>query len=296
MTNKHPYCRTCGSFIQEKEVCPYCGCEPLKGHNYCCDCGTSTIPEAIMCVHCGASFQRKFPATLAVLISIALAVTVAGAVYFIKQRGSETEEKISETNNSKVNTDSAVLYKAAPRKKDEGIKIINNIPTELINKRNDVISRLINKLPKNIRPAIEPEPEPKPVMPPKPKDETVIPTGEKPPTTSGRVSMNAFSAGEMRNYSVGCTYFEGRSKNNVVFFTTNISGYVKVNGKAYALQGVEKGNDIARFSGTDYEVTIEILGLAGNEKEWLAEASMVIKDIKHRTFTRRKVYSSCTDF
>lgn len=77
MIQQHPYCRTCGSLIKSSNVCHYCGCEPLKGNNYCCDCGTSTIAEAIMCVHCGASFQRKFPATLAVLISIAIVVTLA---------------------------------------------------------------------------------------------------------------------------------------------------------------------------------------------------------------------------
>ena len=132
MAQKHPYCRTCGSNIHSKDVCPYCGCEPLKGHNYCCDCGISTIPEAIMCVHCGASFQGKFPAALAILISIALAVTVAGVVYFVKQPGVEPAEKFSERTDSKINIDSTALYKSSPRKKDDAIKIINNIYIRII--------------------------------------------------------------------------------------------------------------------------------------------------------------------
>lgn len=120
----------------------------------------------------------------------------------------------------------------------------------------------------------------KPVTPQKNKEEVITTPADKTSTISGRVSMNVFSSREIRSYAVGCTYFEGRSKNNVVFFTTNVYGYVKINGKVYALQGVQKGNDIARFSGAGYEVTIEIEGLAGNENEWLAEATMVVKDVR----------------
>ena len=99
----------------------------------------------------------------------------------------------------------------------------------------------------------------------------------------------------MRNYSVGCTYFTGRSKNNVVFFTTNVYGYVKINGKVITLQGAQKGNDIARFTGNGYDVTVEILGLAGSDKEWLAEATLIVRD-RQRTLSTRKVYSTCTEF
>lgn len=294
MAQKHPYCRTCGSRINATDVCPHCGCEPLKGHNYCCDCGTSTIAEAVMCVHCGASFQRRFPATLAIFISIALAATVAVAGYFITHSGNESSEKTTEQNNTATNLDTTALYKTPTREKDEPVKIVNNIPSELLIKKNNAIMRLINKLPRNLKP--ESEAETKPVPPPKVKEEIVSVPEERTATTSGRLSMNAFSAREMRSYSVGCTYFEGRSKNNVVFFTTNVYGYVKVNGKVYALQGVQKGNDVAIFRGAGYDVTIEIEGLAGNENEWLAAATLVIKDVRQRTISRRKVYSSCTDF
>ena len=293
MAQKHPYCRTCGSHIHSSTVCPYCGCEPLNGHNYCCDCGTSTIAGAIMCVHCGASFQRKFPTTLAILISIAFAVTIAGAGYFITKSGNEPSEKSSDTINKKKSLDSTQIYNLSP-KKDEAVKIINNIPSNLLNKRNDAIIRVINNLPKYPKP--QSEPDTKPVMPQKNKEELVSVPEKTTTTTSGRVSMNVFSSNEMRNYSVGCTYFEGRSKNNVVFFTTNVYGYVKINGKVYVLQGVQKGNDIARFRGAGYEVTVEILGLAGNENEWLAEATMVVTDVRQKTISRHKIYSTCTDF
>ncbi len=82
----------------------------------------------------------------------------------------------------------------------------------------------------------------------------------------------------------------------MVFFTNNVYGYVKIHGKTYSLQGVQKENDIAKFSGAGYEVTIEIEGLAGNENEWLATATMVIKDVRQKTFSNHKIYSTCTDF
>lgn len=293
MIQQHPYCRTCGSMVKSKSICHYCGCEPLKGHNYCCDCGTSTISEAVMCVHCGASFQRKFPATLVVLISIALAVSLGGAAYFIAQQENGSSEKMAETSNTEPRNDSVNIEKSLPLKKNESGETIINNPGNLLKPKNDAISRLVKNLPDI------PEPEAdvnnKPVIPEKIKEETITPR-EKPISTPGRISMNVFSSREMRNYSVGCTYFTGRSKNNVVFFTTNVYGYVKINGKVYVLQGVQKGNDIARFSGAGYDVSIEILGLAGNENEWMAEATLIVKDIRQRTLSTHKVYSACTDF
>jgi hypothetical protein len=115
-------------------------------------------------------------------------------------------------------------------------------------------------------------------------------------TPSGRISMNAFSSRELRSYSVGCSYYTGQSKNNIVFFTTNVYGYVKINGRVYALLGIQKGNDIARFAGAGYDVTLEIEGLAGNEREWVAAGTIIIKDARQRTLSKHKIYSSCTDF
>lgn len=246
-----------------------------------------------MCVRCGASFQRKFPVTLAVLISIALVVSLGGAAYFITQSGAESTEMISDTSGTETRKDSVDLEKVLPVKKNEAGNTIINNPANLLKPKNDAISRLVNLLPEI--PTPEPVINTKPAVTEKPREENISPP-VRTTTIPGRVSMNVISSGEMRNYSVGCTYFTGRSKNNVVFFTTNVYGYVKINGKVFALQGIQKGNDIARFSGAGYEVSIEILGLAGNENEWLAEASLVVRDSRQRTLTTHKVYSACTDF
>lgn len=291
MIQQHPYCRTCGSMVRSKKVCHYCGCEPLKGHHYCCDCGTSTLAEAVMCVQCGASLQNKFPVTLAVLISIALAITIAGTGYFIAVSDSDPAEVISQNNSNRNTSDSIDLNKIVHAKTNEAGKIIINNPANLIANKNEAISRIAKNLP---LPRLETANNTPPDIPERKKEETRIPD-EKPPP-SGRISMNVFSSREMRGYAAGCTYFTGGSKNNVVFFTTNVYGYVKINGKVYALQGIQKGNDIARFSGAGYELTIEIEGLAGNEKEWLAEALLVVKDVRQKTLTRHKIYSACTDF
>ena len=290
MAQQHPYCRTCGSQVSSKNVCNYCGCEPLKGHDYCCDCGTSTVAGAIMCVHCGASFQRKFPAALAVFISLALAIGVACAGYFIAQGGSEPSETRSDEMQKTAHNDSGNIKRMVHRKKDEPIKIMNNIPETLLENKDNAILKLIKVLPKNPKPAVEKDPAPISQVKNKPGP---LPQER---TMPSQVSMNVFSPREMRSYSPTCSYFEGPSKNNVVFFTTNVYGYIKINGKVFALQGVQKGNDIARFSGAGYEVTIEILGLAGSEKEWLADATIVIKDVRQRTLSQHKIYSTCTEF
>jgi hypothetical protein len=245
-----------------------------------------------MCVHCGASLQKKFPTLLAVLISVALAVSVAVAGYFILTP-SDPSEKIADAMNEgdkNIPLDSTVL---TPSRKDKQLKVINNIPSELLNGR-EAINKVINNMP--LHPKTETRSEPEAKVETKKKKQEMTAVTEPRITVPSRVSVNSFSAGEARGYGAVCTYFQGRSKNNVVFFTTNVYGYVKVNGKVYALQGIQKGNDIARFSGAGFEVTIEILGLAGNESEWLAEATMVVSDVRQRTLSRHKIYSTCTDF
>ncbi len=112
----------------------------------------------------------------------------------------------------------------------------------------------------------------------------------------GRISTGAFSSRELRAHGASCTYFEGRNKGNVIFFTNNLSGFLKMNGKLYEMRGMEKGSDIARFTGGGYEVTIEIEGLAGSENEWLASATLRIKNNYKTVLSSHKVYSSCTEF
>lgn len=297
MTLQHPYCRTCGSKVQSKNVCNHCGCEPGAGKNYCCDCGTTTIPQAIMCVECGASFQRKFPAVLALLISIALVIILAGAGYFIAQNNTDASENIGNniTPNSKSDLKDDNKKTLAINSESQNT-IVNKIPEKFLKRKNDAIIRIA----KSISSApINPEKlSPKPIVPEKIKVETTNTTANpnKNNAATGRISMNTFSSRELNSYAAGCTYFEGRSKNNIVFFTTNVYGYIKVNGKIYALQGVQKGNDIARFAGAGYEVTVELEGLAGNENAWLATGTMVIKDVRQRTVSNHTIYSSCTDF
>ncbi len=289
----HPYCRTCGSKVQNKNVCNHCGCEPLTGNNYCCDCGTSTMSQAIMCVECGASFQRKFPAVLAILIGGALAITVAGTGFFISQHNSATSEKVADTLNLDHAADTSKGKKIPVVKSGESFfTIINNISPKLLRRKDDAIVRVA----KNTEKVLPRPPEEKPVAPAKIIVKPITPPVEKIEVPSGRMSMNVFSSREVRAYSAGCTYYEGRSKSNVVFFTTNVYGYIKINGKIYALQGVQKGNDVARFSGAGYEVTVEIEGLAGNESAWVAEGTITVKDSRQRTLSRNKVYSGFTDF
>lgn len=289
MSQQHPYCRTCGSMVRSLKVCHYCGCDPAKGHNYCCDCGTSTIPEAIMCIHCGASFQKRFPVALAIMVSLAVAITVIIAGYSIFASADNAADKTSDDLNIEKKDSGNVLQ--MQQGKDEPLKIVNNLSTKLFTNRNNAISRLAKNLPSLPKPETKTDIEPV-LSKNKPIQFKTEPAADIP----SRVSMNIFSSREMRNYAAGCTYFEGRSKNNIVFFTTNVYGYIKINGKVYALQGVQKGNDIARFTGAGYEVTIEILGLAGNESNWLAEATLVVKDERRKTLSSHKVYSSCTDF
>lgn len=305
MIQKNPYCRTCGSVVQSKNVCHYCGCDPAKGHNYCDDCGTTTIAEAIMCVHCGASFQKRFPVVLAVLFSLTVAVAFAGIVFYLNQSGSEATELTSGTTNNdaeekKIKEEAEPIIKnnnndaiVSIKKNETGDIIINNIPENLLSKKTDAIQKLVNKLPK----IATPEPEVIVISEPRKVNKTITdPVNDMNASAPVRVNMNVFSSREMRNYAVGCSYFTGRSKNNVVFFTTNVYGYVKINGKVYTLQGIHKGNDIARFSGGSYDVTLEIEGLEGNEAEWLAEGSLIVRDSRQRTISRHKIYSTCTDF
>ena len=297
MIPKHPYCRSCGSRTQSKTVCHHCGCEPMKGTNYCCDCGTSTNSQAIMCVECGASFQRKFPAVLAILVSSALFVTLASTGYFISQSNTDQSEKIDDNVETRNVAESTDANKDFIRKNNESPVIItNNISPTVLRKRKDAIIRLTrNIMPENF---ITKEVEPEPYVPEKNKveEKIITPPVVKNVSPSGRISMNAFSSRELRAYSAACTYFSSRSENNVVFFTSNVYGYVKINGKVYVLQGIQKGNDIARFAGAGYEVTLEIEGLTGSEKEWFAAGTMEIKDVRQRLLSKHKINSSCTDF
>jgi hypothetical protein len=254
------------------------------------------MTQAIMCVECGASFQKSFPAVLAILVSSALFVTLALTGYFISQSGNLASENIADNIKTEENKEALEESKNSLRKTNESSStIVNNISPNILRKKNNAILRVT----KNIMPEyfIKKTVEPKAEVIERRKEEKInLPSTEKPAAFSGRISINVFSSGELRAFSVGCTYYEGRSKNNVVFFTTNVYGYLKVNGKVYPLQGIFKGNDIAKFAGAGFEVSIEIEGLAGNENAWVAEGTLIVKDVRQRTLSKHKIYSSCTDF
>ena len=75
------FCRTCGSKILVRGVCHNCKRDPLYGNSYCYDCGAGT-PNGAMCLHCGATFHKKFSPLFSFLIVAAFVIT-AGITLFL---------------------------------------------------------------------------------------------------------------------------------------------------------------------------------------------------------------------
>ena len=288
MVTQHPYCRTCGSKIQSKKVCHHCGCEPLKGSTYCCDCGTSTMSHAIMCVQCGASFQRKFPAALAVLILSILIVAATITGYVISEENDHPAESFSELKPKPANP----LINNKQNKPKGNSEATTTITNKIIVK-DPTYANAIDKLAKNAAKQNVSIPNATAIIK-KEKEKTEEVKDSKP--MSEKININGFSRSQINRYPVTCSYFIGKSRNNIIFFTTTVFGYLRINGKLYELQGVEKGNDIARFSNSFYDVTIEILGLSGSETEWLASGKLVIMDKQKRILSIHNINSTCTDF
>ena len=82
------YCRSCGSRILVKNVCHNCNNDPLKGDNYCYDCGALT-PNADSCLNCGAKYKSNFPVKPVLIIGSLLIVTMAVAAFFISRSGKQ---------------------------------------------------------------------------------------------------------------------------------------------------------------------------------------------------------------
>lgn len=58
VTNK--FCRNCGKEVAANAfACLGCGLPPIKGRNYCSLCGSTSHPEAIICVKCGGSLTSS---------------------------------------------------------------------------------------------------------------------------------------------------------------------------------------------------------------------------------------------
>lgn len=289
MIPKHPYCRTCGSKISSASVCHHCGCEPLKGNNYCCDCGTTTLPQAIMCVQCGASLQKKMAATLAVLIGSIMVIGLSIAGYFISKENEISQQNTTDTLHAiQPLKNNPILDKPKKNKEIKNI-IINNIAPNNFRKESTV-DKLAKKVAReNLHKETKKELPLNKIVDEKPVQPLVNLNQEK-------VTINVFSRSLISSYHIYCTYFTGKKKSNVIFFTTNVYGYLIINGKLFELQGIEKSNDVAKFSSSLYDVTIEIEGLSGNENEWLASGTLLVKDKRNRIIARRVVNSSCTDF
>ena len=78
------FCRSCGSRILVKNVCQNCNKDPLKGDNYCYDCGSLT-PNGDSCLNCGARYKRSLPLNRILIIGSILLIAIAATVYFLTQ-------------------------------------------------------------------------------------------------------------------------------------------------------------------------------------------------------------------
>ena len=115
------------------------------------------------------------------------------------------------------------------------------------------------------------------------------------PDSVKRIIPQVFGSDERSAYKIKCSYFLKKQKSQVLFFTGNGNGYIKVNGSIYELKRKRKGVDLAVYSGNEYEATIVIDGLSGTSSEWLASCTLIIKDLAQNVSTRHKVYSSCIE-
>ncbi|MEO5782226.1 MAG: hypothetical protein ABIQ07_03085 [Ginsengibacter sp.] len=122
-------------------------------------------------------------------------------------------------------------------------------------------------------------------------------TAIKPPVkdTTKKTVTNIFSSAEKNAYSITCSYFGKNQKNQVLFFISNGSGYIKMNEKKYELKRKRKGVNEAIFAGNKYEAILTIDGLIASEKEWLASCTLTIKDLIQKKTIKHKVYSTCIE-
>lgn len=251
------YCRSCGSRILVKNVCHNCNNDPIKGDNYCYDCGALT-PNADNCLRCGARYKRNLPIKPVLIIGGLLIITIAVAGYFLSRSNNSTatsqEESVQPTTSPETNQ-------------------------QELSKQDTIVNNPAG----TSTPALEVAP---------PKDSIA-----KSPVTDSSKKMTAgiFSSQELTSYNARCRYFGKNQRSNVLFFITGSSGYIKLDGKIYDLKSKRKGVDVASFSGDGYEATIRINGLSGSDKEWLAACTLIIKDLRQNTSASYKVYSSCIE-
>ncbi|HUS02016.1 MAG TPA: zinc ribbon domain-containing protein [Chitinophagaceae bacterium] len=253
------YCRTCGSRILVKNVCHNCNNDPLKGDNYCYDCGALT-PNADSCLKCGARYKRSSHIKLLLTIGGLLFVAIAVAGYFLsrpdKPSSVQQENSLSQSTSTVPDTNKQELSHTHDT-------IVNN-PVDT--------SSLINA---------------------KPADTTI----NKPPAkdTTKKIASNIFTSEERKAYSIRCSYFRKNQRSQVLFFIAGGSGYIKMNDKTVELKRKSKGVDVAVFGNDNYEAVIRIDGLSGSAKEWLASCTFILKDLLQHTSATYKVYSACIE-
>lgn len=259
------YCRTCGTRILVKNVCHNCGSDPLTGDNYCYDCGALT-PESTKCLNCGASFQKKISSSTAIILGSILILIMAVAAYIVSQSDKQPS-KPAIAKSDKPNT--AASDETKQEIENRPTIVSNTTPPQDLSKKQDST---------NIAAA----------------GAVVNDTAAKKNTAaSQKITVNLFSPSEVKEHNGGCTYFENKQKSEVLFFTAGGSGYIKINDTVYPLKRIKKTSDVSKFGGGLYEVIVEIKGLSGSDKEWLASGILTVKDLVQKTTEKRKIYSSC---
>lgn len=249
------YCRSCGSRILVKNVCHNCNNDPLKGDNYCYDCGALT-PNADVCLKCGAKYKKSFPVSPVALGSLIL-IVIAAAVFFLTR--SDKEPVVSQ----QVNAATPAPVTPEPNKQE-----LPATHDTIVNNKIDTTALVIKK----------------------PVDSAL--TKPSVPDSAKTNTTGLFTSEEVRAYKAKCSY---SAKGQIYFFIAGTSGYIKVNNNTYELKRKYKGVDVAVFSGSGYEATLRIEGLSGSAKEWLASCALTIKDLTQNTSVRHKVYSSCIE-
>jgi flagellar basal body-associated protein FliL len=254
------YCRSCGSRILLKNVCHSCNNDPIKGENYCYDCGALT-PIADSCIKCGAKYKRKFQVKPILIMRVLLLIACALAGYLLSTSNKKTiksgeDEPVAETP-------------ALPQVDAKELPVTNNT---VVNNPVDTSRIITNRAT---------------------TDTSVISVPQ--PDTIKKTTTNIFTTDELKAYKIKCTYFSKKQKSQVLFFVGSGSAYIKMNENIYELKRKRKGVDEAVFTNDEFEAKIIIDGLGGSSSEWLASCTLIIKNIVQNTSERYKVYSACIE-
>lgn len=252
------FCRLCGSKILVRNVCHNCSSNPLKGNNYCYDCGALT-PLGSKCEKCGANFKNKSTPKLVAIVTSIFFIAIATFIIIYYN---------SNTSNDKSNPTSQLKEK---KMVDAPVKNVERISTAINNSAKvDTVKMDVAKTD-----SIKSD-----------TSKLLLPLQQ----------INTFTQQELGNHKISCSYFKKNQRGAVYFFNTNATGYLKINGNIVVLKRSKKGSDISVYSGEKYQAQLIIDGLSGNERAWLAAVSLIVKDSAHKIIIRQKVYSTCIEF